>query len=467
MIRFVTQGILVSFLLFFYCAPVSSEDIVNQPIQLVVETDRNQLYQDSQLLVTLHIFHEEPLPESVDIIPPQLEIGRVRTLGLPYTRVEQGISDYSYHTTQTYALFPDNVGNLTSTGPSIRFPSPFNNESQTITAEIPSVNVIAKPDGVAWLPSENLVLTDNTVALDNAELGHIRRVSITAVATLPHQLPDRILDPIDRQDYRLVDRFMDEFHSRQGVTSQLQELWLVTSTPNTSTSQPVSSIVWWDTENQILRQTQAPVPAIAINELSKQTVITEDTPVVSESLLETPPENPSQVQTSTPFWLQVAIGFTLLTVVSLAILAGFKFQLGRKSENTSKSASKRGRIQQTDQPSPIQRAGKLTNPEQNKPTPSTNSLTANAELQAFQSLSKACQQNACHQARTALVLWAACFWPDKRITHTESIYQANVSQTLNYLLLDLEHHIKQSQEGAWRGDLLLEAVKALRRRGLK
>lgn len=467
MIRSVTQGISIAFVLFFYCATLSAEVRVNQPIQLVVETDRNQLYQYSQLIVTLHIFHEEPLPETVDIIPPQLEEGRVRTLGLPYTRMEAGPSDYDFHTTQSYALFPDQVGELVSTGPSIRFPSTFNNGSQVLTADIPAVNVIAKPDGFESLISENLILSDTTHQLSNAELGFIRRVSVTAVGTLPHQLPDRILDPLDRQDYRLIERFIDEFHSRQGVTSLLQELWHVTPTASASSSQPVSSVIWWDTETQTLRQSHTPPPTLGTAELLEEVVATQAVPTATETPTNVQTVNLSTTQQSTPFWLQVAIGFTLLTVVSLAILAGFKFQLGRNTSNKRANVSLNNGLKQSAKTNDPKGTAANPSSRQAEKITDTHSLKANAELHAFQGLMSACQQNACHQARTAVVLWAACFWPEKRITHTESIYQANVSQTLNYLLLDLEHHIKQSQESAWRGDLLLEAVKTLRRRRFK
>ena len=458
MIRFVTQGLLAAFLLFFYSIALNADVRINPAIQLVVETDKNQLYQHSQLLINLHIFHQDPLPESVDIIPPQLDEGRVRTLGLPHTRVEPGPGAVAYHTTQSYALFPTQPGNLLTTGPSLRIPSPLNNESQIITADIPFVNVLAMPDGIERLSSENLILSDTAHPLANPELGYIRRISITAVATLPHQLPDRILAPSHQQNYQLIERYIDEFHSRQGVTSLLQELWHVTPTPNTSTSQPISSIVWWDTESQTLRQTQSPLPTMAMAELTEPENSAEIPEVLSDSLDEPEKLTVATANETTSFWLQVGVGFTLLSVVSLAILAGFKFQLSRTAQN------KPSRSEPKDRP---KKAANVTDNHNNRTAIDVNRLKANAELNAFQGLTSACQQNDCQQAKTAIVLLAACFWPDKRIAKTESIYQANISQTLNYLLLDLEHHIQQSQEDAWRGDLLLEAVKTLRRRRMK
>ena len=456
MIRHVTQGVLVGFLLFFYTAILQAEVPVNHPIQLTIETDRNQVYQDTQLIVTLHIFHDEALPESVDIIPPELEHGRVRTLGLPHTRVEPGLDQPSFHTTQQFALFPAQAGSLEGRGPSLRFPSPFNNSTETLTTELNGITVATRPEGQAWLPSENLVLSDRVHPITDG--GHIRQISLFSMGSLPHQLPQQLINTTDRQDYQLIERNIDEFQSRQGVSSHLQELWYIHPTPNASISQPISHVVWWDTEAEAFRETQLPAPSLrTTNDEPSSPELDLQQPAVS-STPETNTDAPTENSRWTDFWIQVAIGFTLLTVVSLAILAGFKFQSGRsvaklstpKNPTGSQTSVPRNDARRHSPPAQLNR--------------DTRHLGQQAELLAFQELTRACQENACYEARMALVYWAACFWPEKRITQPESIFQANVSQTLNYLLLDLEHHIKQSQQSEWRGDLLLEAVRTLRRR---
>lgn len=462
MIKLVTQGILLSFLLFFCSAFLSAEVRINPPVQLALETDRNQLYQHAQLLVSLHIFHEEPLPETADIIPPQLEEGRVRTLGEPYTRIETGPDRNSYHTTIHFAVFPGESGELNAMGPSLRFPSPFDQSSQILTTEFPLINVLPALDLPNWLPSESLLLSDTAYSIETLQNNHLRHVSITAAGALPHQLPTFILDAANRQDYQLIERNLQEFSSRQGVSSQLTEIWLVSAVTHGSVSHPISAVTWWDTQSQTVRQTVSPVPSLeqTVHEHIEQVSVEEVTTV-----------QPTQSQTTsedTPFWLQILIGGILFIVVLVAALFGFRQKtqaqvLKKQGQTLTKKPMSR----------PLKQKPAINNSREEiqttipKKTSRQVDTFADAEANAFRVLMVACQDNACQKARGALVIWAASFWPDKNITRPDSIYQANVSKTLNYLLLDLEEHIKQSQEHLWRGDLLLEAVKTLRHRRLR
>lgn len=457
MIKLVTQGILLSFLLFFCSAFLSAEVRINPPIQLVLETDRNQLYQHAQLLVTLHIFHEDPLPEVTDIIPPQLEEGRVRTLGEPYTRIESGPDQNSYHTTIHFAVFPGESGELNALGPSLRLPSSFDQTSQILTTDFPLINVLPALDLANWLPSESLFLRDTAYPIGTLQNNHLRHLSITATAALPHQLPSFILDASNRHDYQLIERNIQEFNSRQGVSSQLTELWLVSAVAESSVSHPISSVTWWDTQSQTIRQAVSPVPSLeqTVQEIIEQARV-EEVKVVA----------PPQSQTSsedTPFWLQILIGGTLFIVVLVAALFGFRQKTqAQVVSKQSQSMPNKGTSR------PLKQKPPLNNPRQEiQAAKNIKKTFADAEANAFRVLMVACHDNACHKARGALVLWAACFWPEKNINRPDAIYQANVSKTLNYLLLDLEEHIKQSQEHLWQGDLLLEAVKTLRRRRLR
>lgn len=426
---------------------------MNNPIQLVVETDKNALYQNSQLLVTLHIFHDEPLHELLDIVPPQLESGRVRTLGMPYTRIEQGSNEDAFHTTQHYALFPEQPGDLNATAPSVRVPSIYAEGSHTLVTQIPAVRVLPKRTDIEWLASENVILNDYAHPLSDASSGYLRTLTLTAIGTLPHHLPDQLLDTASRRDYALVERRLEEFHSRQGVTSQLHEVWQILPSHDSEELHPTSSIIWWDTQAQTLKQQRLPAPALATLRRLGESNITAT--AVAEARMEQTQEG------ETSFWLQVVIGVVLILTVLMGSYVGFRHQSAKTISGTAKKTPS----MQTLNPHMTKNSAftKPTTKEQDRKEQSRES-TGMAEHQAYQELYQACRQNRCHQARTALVMWAACFWPDRNITRPESIYQANVSKTINYLLMDLEHHIKQSQETAWRGDLLLEAVNTLRRR---
>lgn len=458
MIKLVTQGLLIGFVLFF-CSSWAAADVrINPPIQLAIETDKNLVYQHSQLLLRLHIFHDEPLSDAVDIIPPMLEEGRVRTLGEAHTLIEQGPDQSSYHTTLHFALFPEQIGVLSILAPSLRYPSPFDQSSVLLTAEMPSITVLPALAIPNWLPSEELFLSDTSQPIDANGQAHIRHLSLTAVGTLPHQLPESLLDTGQLKEYQLIERRVQEINSRQGVTSQLTELWRVSPLPISETH-PTTSITWFDTHDQQLKFNQLPAPDLPLSASKADTV---------ESAIDAGASTPQAPTTATadpvdqheaPLWLQIVIGGTLFSVVLIAALYSF-----RSKQPLEQPAPKTRPAPKAQASTPKAQAPQAQRQASGVQAPLSHPKPMDAEQQAFQVLMAACQENACQKARSSLILWAACFWPDKKITQPQSFYQANVSKTLNYLLLDLEHHIQQSQEPLWRGDLMLQAVKTLRQR---
>lgn len=447
--RLVTQGLLTGFLVFFYCATVMAELRSISPVRLLVETDRDQLYPHSQLLVTLHIFHDSPLPELIDIFPPQLTTGRVRTLGIPFTRQESDWEEAAFHTTQQFALFPDQPGRLLIEGPGLRIPAQETHPAINLSAEMPVIDVLTPLNQTDYqLPSEQLYLDDRARQVNDDPVSYLRQLSLTAIGTLPGQLPDTLLNAEQWSNYQLVDRHLDEFHSRQGVTSQLTETWLVTAHISTPDLHPELVVRWWDTLENRLQLSQLPIPEMHF--------VTQPPPqLTTASYTEVTRQNESSPSSITDdpwhtFWLQGGIAAVLIVVGLIAGYFGFRSRPVASVQKPKQAVQK-----------PVTKpAGPRAAPAATQSSPQPVSL----EYQAFMQLRDACLQNATGSARTALVRWAACFWPDRRISSPASIYQANVSQTLNYLLLDLEHHLKRPGDGSWQGDLLLEAVKTLRRR---
>ena len=89
-----------------------------------------------------------------------------------------------------------------------------------------------------------------------------------------------------------------------------------------------------------------------------------------------------------------------------------------------------------------------------------------SEANSFEELSLACSQNQCATSQLLLLEWAQHTWPNEDIYDNEDIARASGSQTLQLLLMDLEHHLDHGEEHLWRGDLLLEALDKIRDRRL-
>lgn len=418
-------------------------------------TDREQVYQNAQLLVTLDIFHNQPLPEAVDFIPPQLASGSVRTLDLPHTRhIAVNGEDY-LHTQLSFAVFPHESGLIEITGPGLRLPEQNSFSITEVYADMPDIEVLAPAESAAeqrWLPSNNLFMSDTTHALE-AHHSHpfIRQLLLTAVGTTQDRLPTALLDTSDFPHYQLLNRETEEHYSNQGITSQIHETWLIESTAPDELMHPALEILWWDTLSDQNRYIQLSPPDT--EGFNSQTRLS-DLALANTPTIQTQPAQ----QAADYRWVTGA-----LIAVVLLVLGG-AYSLVRQRRNNSLLLARSRPAASHPKPRQPPLTESIATAPITTSTSTFRQVAERSEHQAFVQLSDACQQNAGQPARSALILWAACFWPDKQIINTESIYQANLSQTLNYLLLDLEHHLRRPHEGMWQGDLLLEAVTKLRQR---
>jgi hypothetical protein len=89
-----------------------------------------------------------------------------------------------------------------------------------------------------------------------------------------------------------------------------------------------------------------------------------------------------------------------------------------------------------------------------------------AERNTFQALAIACQQNDAGSTQQRLIDWGQQFWLDHHVHSLTSLCEAAGSQALDFLIMDLEHHLRH-EPTLWQGDLLLEALETMRRRRLR
>jgi len=89
-----------------------------------------------------------------------------------------------------------------------------------------------------------------------------------------------------------------------------------------------------------------------------------------------------------------------------------------------------------------------------------------AERNTFQALAIACQQNDADSTQQRLIDWGQQFWFEHQVHSLTTLCEAAGSQALDFLILDLEHHLRH-EPSLWQGDLLLEALETLRRRRLR
>lgn len=248
-------------------APASTAAQFND---LVIEArlDRLIVYKNAQLIMDVTLFHRQPLPDDTEFVPPYLESGRVIRLQPPNTRTAEVNREPYLVTEFSFALFPNEEGYIRIEGPALRLPEGNRFLLDELLADDLEVEVLPQAhdthDG-HWLPSENVFLSDTLGSLplgDEPRL--LRSITLTAVGLTSDHLPDNLLPAEAYSHYTLVGRQTDEHLSSQGVTSVLQELWLLTPELEGTYPHPGTEIHWWDTLSDQARITSKPHGEITI-----------------------------------------------------------------------------------------------------------------------------------------------------------------------------------------------------------
>ncbi|EXJ13101.1 BatD family protein [Nitrincola nitratireducens] len=248
-------------------APISSTAQFND---LVIEArlDRLIVYKNAQLIMDVTLFHRQPLPDDTEFVPPYIESGRVIRLQAPSTRTAEVNREPYLVTEFSFALFPNEEGYIRIEGPALRLPEGNRFLLDELLADDLEVEVLPQVhdthDG-HWLPSENVFLSDTLGSLPLGEEPRLlRSLTLTAVGLTSDHLPDTLLLADPYPHYTLVGRESNEHLSSQGVTSVLQELWLLTPEQEGTYPHPGAEIHWWDTLSDQARITSRPHGEITI-----------------------------------------------------------------------------------------------------------------------------------------------------------------------------------------------------------
>ncbi|KAA0875730.1 BatD family protein [Nitrincola tapanii] len=431
---------------------------------VMTSLDKMKVYRNAQALLTFSIYHRDPLPESTEFIPPYLEFGQVRTLGEPRQALIDINRQAFYVTELTYALFPDEVGFVGVEAPGVRIPGPQNADQLELLADNLVLEVMPEAHVSSqgfWLPANDLLLSDQTRSLeDESQPRLIRHLHLIAQGLTSERLPEQLLDAAHYSHYRLLSRDLEEHTSAQGVTTWLQELWLIEPQASGLYEHPGVDLYWWDTQAEQGRVLSTPHSELEI--------------ALPEPLMAAPV---STIEANTPWplaWISLLGGAALLLLAfgSWALqrrgwrLAFRSVPKPEKPDHPNASAvewAEAMALQQAPNAKPMS-AEKPSAPHSSTHSSTQSPAQIADEALAFQILAASCERNDMQAARSALVSWSRSFWPDHAIQGLDAIYEVARNQTLNFLILDLEHHLLHPHEGVWQGDLLLQAIQTLRKR---
>lgn len=400
---------------------------------------QDQIYTHAQLLYTARVFHTDPLPASAHFQPPHLAEALVISLTEPRTYdTEQGGEKWQI-TEQSFALFPSNEGLDTVRGAQLVMGADSDQGNNEITLAPPeSFEIEVLPPAHHnqrgyWLPAERLTLEDVTTLPNSLQPGEsfIRELRLTALGLPADALPTLFVDELDSAFARTEDVSLTETVSPQGLVSTRTEKILIEPLAEGHLPLPAIDIHWWNTLSTRGQIATLPGKELMINSLAPAAT------GIPPSLNSRPADRNLQ----SPL-LMAALG--VLSVISLLGWLYSGYQL-RQLRNRERAADQEVQAAQAEQ---------------------QNRSLQQAERNTFQALAIACQQNDAISVQQRLIDWGQQFWIDHQVHSLASLCEAASSQALDFLILDLEHHLRQ-EPSLWRGDLLLEALETLRRRRLR
>ncbi len=240
-----------------------------EPVHIDASLDTEQLYVQSQAVLTLRVFHSVPLYSDGQFSPLTISGARVQSLGEPasYQHYIQGVRHGVIEA--RFAIFPQATGTLTI--PALTFSATLaaseesNAQSgtpgrkvQVKSAQIP-LKVLPPPDDfppdALWLPAQNLQLSQS-ISPDQPGTGMEQAIRYTLTlqaeglpaTLLPQLLPDQLAgarlyaNPVSH----------NERIDAQGLHSEQQEERLLVPVRAGRLELPALELPWWNTRTDRL-----------------------------------------------------------------------------------------------------------------------------------------------------------------------------------------------------------------------
>ena len=425
----------------------SASPLLSRQLILETELDTNEIYLHSQSILTVKLFHKQPLPEDARLSHPITTDAVIKPLGED-RRFSTRVRGQNYQVLERrYGIYPQQTGLIRlepityNDGKPRSLDQPLQKNATEI-AVLPQAH--QKRPGY-WLPTTQVLFEDNLQPRNSTTMGQPikRRLTLEAHGIIASELP--ALSPLKNElaDIQLDNVILEEQMTDKGIISTRSEELTITPYERGEITLQEIRIPWWDVSQD--REKEVALAARLINVSAASNADTPDNTekvVLSDAIEATDTEEMaestpnSEEQSTLLIWILTA----LAVISSLGWL--YSFHRIRKSKEKAPEV-----------------------------TPLENSVEDIehydlAEASSFGELTQACDQNHCAASQILLLEWAQHSWPDDEIYNNEDVARASGSQTLQLLLMDMEHHLSHDEEHLWKGDLLIEALDKIRERKL-
>lgn len=396
--------------------------VANAQATLEVMASSNTLYQNSQMVLTLRLTDNLALPSASEFKPPALTNASVLPFGNASQRQSVRRGQVFNLMERKYLVFPETAGPLVIPAQTLTLTGQANNPRQ-VTSEPLTVEVrpaAAQQSRGFWLPASQLSLTDSLQGTTTLTVGESveRTLTLTAHGIRADALPALMPLKNELATIDIIDIQRSEHLSNQGLVSTRAETVRITPHERGEITLPAIALPWWDT-----RQDRSQTITLASQQITALPAPVQQSD--NGSATGDGSTNAEQPDSSAgQSWLYLLGGLLVAAAAAVFWLIRKRRQQGQDNEH-----------------------------------PMDNH--AEQEANAFETLTMACQQPDPFLGQQALVLWAQEFWSGLPVNNSADVAQLAGSEAFELLVADLEQHMAEGSE-EWQGDLLLQAVSALR-----
>jgi len=386
---------------------------------LELMADSTSVYKDSQLIVTLRLTDNMALPPESVLKVPQIPNATVLPFGAAAQRQAVRRGQIFNLLERRFLVFPQESGMLTIPPQTLILPDQASEMRQVISEPL-TIEVrpaVRQKSRGFWLPASNVTLTDEMELPANLTVGETveRTLTMTAQGIRADELP--ALTPLKNElaTIDVIDIQRNERFDSSGIISTRMETVRITPLERGEITLPAIEIPWWNTTDD-----RSHAVALASRQFSASPAPAPVAAAQSDVAAETASDTSTDATGNTGLYGLIAGG--------IALLGGLLVMARRRKGGTEATAE--------------------------------NSLSAE-EVNAYETLTMACQQTDPFLAQQALLLWAQEFWHELPIRTIADVAQAAGSETFDLLIEDLQQHVDAASDD-WQGDLMLQAVTMLR-----
>lgn len=259
----------------------ASQASADAAVFLTSELDKDEVYVQQQVVLTLRVYHAVSLGRGANLTEPNLPDAIIKKLN--DNEFQTRIDGREYRVfEQKFAIFPQRSGLLdipqsvlTATIPTRRnsrnLLDPFNANGQTIRLMSEPMQIVVRPQdsryqGEHWLPANEVIIVDDwNGGSSTLQLGDSATRTITVIADglLGAQIPPLPIPDIEGLKFYPDQATVSDGEGDKIIGSYTQSYAIIATKAGTY-SLPEQRLQWWDSQAQVTRSAILPAQTLTV-----------------------------------------------------------------------------------------------------------------------------------------------------------------------------------------------------------